>query len=396
MNITPWMKQYYDLKEVYKDSILFFRMGDFYEMFWEDAHTAHKVLWINITTRNKNAEKPEPLAGFPYHAKEKYLPILVNAWYKVAIAEQISDPKLKWIVKREVVRVVTPSTLWLESENYSTNNQSYILSIISDKKWFWLSYLEPNNWRWYSCQIDNIDKLLLEIFKINPLEIVLDNTTFDNQIINEYIEKKLSCTISISKINKDFYNNLISHFWIKNLNCFWLENKIIAQKSSSVLLEYLSNNQKTDMSYLDKIIYIENNEYMQLDESTIRSLDIIYNFNSNSKYQWTLLWIINNCKTSMWSRYLENQIIRPLQNIKQINSRLDFINELLNNKQLLDIIIIKLKNISDLDNILVRLSLWRTTAKDLLNLKNSLIKIIEIYDEIKEKWSIKLNNFLSI
>jgi len=113
-NITPAMKQYYEMKEAYKDCILFFRMGDFYEMFDEDAQIAHKVLGVALTTRNKNALNPTPLAGIPYHAKEKYLPLLIEAGYKVAIAEQVSDPKLKGIVKREVARVITPSTLHLE------------------------------------------------------------------------------------------------------------------------------------------------------------------------------------------------------------------------------------------------------------------------------------------
>jgi len=136
MSITPAMQQYYDIKKDYSDSILFFRMWDFYEMFDEDAHIAHRVLWINITSRNKNAEKPTPLAWIPYHAKEKYLPTLVNAWYKVAIVEQVSDPKLKWIVRREVVRVVTPSTLNLEWENYENtlNNSNFIVSII-ERDW---------------------------------------------------------------------------------------------------------------------------------------------------------------------------------------------------------------------------------------------------------------------
>jgi DNA mismatch repair protein MutS len=127
------MIQYYELKEKYPDSILFFRMGDFYEMFDDDAHIAHKVLGINITTRNKNAAEPIPLAGIPYHAKDKYLPILVKAGYKVAIAEQVSDPKLKGIVKREVVRVVTPSTLNLEGESYSNDEATnYIVSICEE------------------------------------------------------------------------------------------------------------------------------------------------------------------------------------------------------------------------------------------------------------------------
>jgi len=137
--LTPWMIQFYEIKEQYKDCILFFRMWDFYEMFDEDANIAHRVLWIAVTSRNKNAAKPIPLAGIPFHAKEKYLPQLVKAGYKVAIAEQVSDPKAKWIVKREVQRVVTPSTLSLEWENYEDAwvIQNIILAISEDKEKYW-------------------------------------------------------------------------------------------------------------------------------------------------------------------------------------------------------------------------------------------------------------------
>lgn len=147
MSVTPAMQQYYDLKEEVWDAILFFRMWDFYEMFDEDANIAHKVLGINITSRNKNAQTPTPLAGIPYHAKDKYLPRLINAWYKVAVAEQVSDPKLKWIVKREIVRIVTPATLSLEEENYVSNDISNYIISICEKDWrygisFWNLILE--------------------------------------------------------------------------------------------------------------------------------------------------------------------------------------------------------------------------------------------------------------
>jgi len=139
MEHTPAMQQYYTLKEQYQDSILFFRMGDFYEMFDEDAQIAHRVLGIAITTRNKNATSPTPLAGIPYHAKEKYLRLLIDAGYKVAIAEQISDPNLKGIVQREVVRIVTPATITLESESYDNDETQTILSIVSSDGYYGLA-----------------------------------------------------------------------------------------------------------------------------------------------------------------------------------------------------------------------------------------------------------------
>ena len=153
--ITPAMQQYYELKEQNSDAILFFRMWDFYEMFDDDALIANKVLWVAVTSRNKNAEKPTPLAWIPYHAKEKYLPLLIEAWYKVAIAEQVSDPNLKWIVKREIVRVVTPATIWLEWEWYESKN-SNIIWITENKGKFWLSILNLSENKWQATEFPNL------------------------------------------------------------------------------------------------------------------------------------------------------------------------------------------------------------------------------------------------
>ena len=178
--LTPAMIQFYELKEQNSDSILWFRMWDFYEMFDEDAHIAHKVLWINVTTRNKNADNPQPLAWIPYHAKDKYLPWLVNAWYKVAIAEQVSDPKAKWIVKREVVRVVTPATINLEWESYNSLEESsnYILSIVENNWNYAISIIEPSTWDWRVWEFEDFSKLAWEIYKISPKEVILEKKQF--------------------------------------------------------------------------------------------------------------------------------------------------------------------------------------------------------------------------
>jgi DNA mismatch repair protein MutS len=151
--LTPAMQQYYEIKKDYGDAILFFRMGDFYEMFEEDAKIAHKVLGITLTSRNKNAQNPILLAGIPYHAKEKYLPTLIKAGYKVAIAEQVSDPKLKGIVKREVVRVVTPATLSLENEGYdSQESNSQIVAVIQNEKSYGFASLNLSNHIFECCE----------------------------------------------------------------------------------------------------------------------------------------------------------------------------------------------------------------------------------------------------
>ncbi len=393
--ITPWMKQYYEIKESYKDSILFFRMWDFYEMFDEDAEIAHKVLWIAITSRNKNSSTPTPLAWIPYHAKEKYLPLLVNAWYKVAIAEQVSDPKLKWIVKREVLRVVTPATLWLEWEWYEKDNENnYIVSITENKWLFWLSYVNFSNNKWKTSEFNSFEELATQLYKISPKEVILGKELFSNTKIKDILSKKYSLNIYYFETSKDPRKILLEHFWVKNLEWFWIEDNLECQRASSQLLEYISQNQKSSLSFLNSIGYETFSWKMYLDESTIKSLDLVYNFSTKSSTVWTLFWVLNKTKTPAGARYLKEQILKPLQNIDEINQRLDFIEEFSKNTILLDKVREKLKNISDINSILNRLALNRALPRDLLNLKKSLIAIVEIYELIQKEWSTKLKTIL--
>ncbi len=396
--LSPWMVQFYEIKEQYKDCILFFRMGDFYEMFDEDAHIAHRVLWIAVTTRNKNAATPIPLAWIPFHAKEKYLPQLVQAWYKVAIAEQVSDPKLKWLVKREVVRVVTPSTLSLEGENYESPNviQNIILAI-SEKKWLYgISFLDLATNKWSTGEFKNFDLLKSELYKLSPKEVILDKSLFNNVEIKEVLTKKYSLNIFFYEGSKNTRKILLQHFWVKNLEWFWLENKELSVASSSLLLEYLKENQKSEFSFLKTISYETFSDYMDIDESTIKNLDLIYNFSTKSSTVWTLFWVLNKTKTAAWTRFLREQIIKPLQDIDEINRRQDMIEEFLENPILLDKVQSELKFVSDIDTILNRLALNRALPRDLLNLKKSLQSIVNVFTIIKKEGSESLQKILKI
>lgn len=395
MNLTPAMAQYYEMKEEYKDCILFFRMGDFYEMFDDDAKIAHKILWIAVTSRNKNAEKPTPLAWIPFHAKEKYLPLLVNAWYKVAFAEQVSDPKLKWIVKREVVRVVTPSTLSLEWESYESElTSNYIISII-EKDWlFWISLLDLWTNKWSAWEFNNFEHLKSELYKLSPKEVILDKKLFWNEKITEVLEKKYSLNIYYFEPKEKAHKKLLNHFWVNSLAWYWIEDKSLSQEASSMLLEYLESNQKTKLNFLSTISYICFDSYMNLDESTIRNLDLIYNYSTKSATLGTLFWVLNKTKTPMWNWYLKEQILKPLSDINEINKRLDFIEEFTKNKILLDKVRNKLEYVSNINSILNRLALNRSNPRDLINLKKSLQSIVEVQELITNEWSNKLKEII--
>lgn len=393
-NLTPAMIQYYELKEQNTDAILFFRMWDFYEMFNEDAKIANKVLWIAVTTRNKNAINPTPLAWIPFHAKEKYLPLLIEAGYKVAIAEQVSDPNLKWIVNREIVRVVTPSTIWLEWENYETSNSNIIAITCTNNK-YWLSILNLWENKWETCEFDWFELLKNELYKISPKEVILDKDLLSDNEIKETLEKKYSLNIYFFKWKENPYKKLINHFWTTNLNWFWLEEFPEAQKSSSLLLEYLETNQKTNFDFIKSISYLDISWYLKLDEATIKNLDLVYNYATKSSKQWTLFWVLNKTKTQMWWSMLYESILKPIKNIKDIEERQNFVEEFLNDKILLDKTRDKLSSISNINTILNRIALNRTSPRDLINLKKSLESILEVINTINNSGSKKLKKIIN-
>jgi len=396
-NTTPAMKQFYDLKKQVDDCLLFFRMWDFYELFGEDAHIAHRVLWISVTTRNKNAADPIPLAGIPYHAKAKYLPMLVWAWYKVAIAEQVSDPKLKGLVQREIVRIVTPATLELEWEEYTqVENTNILLSITQNDTSYWMSFLEMNSNKWHTCEFENLDWLKNELYKISPKEVILDKKLFWNNDIKDILEKKFWLNIYYFSSQNNPKKSLQNHFGVKNLDWFWLQNKDLAISSANLLLEYLSHNQKEDLKFLQSLSYMNFDTFMNLDDSTIFSLDLIYNLSTKSSTLWTLLWVLNKSKTASWNRYLREQIIKPLQNIDEITIRHKYINEFYDNKILLDEVRQQLVFVADIDSILNRIALNRTNPRDLLNLKKSLESVLEVIEVINQKGSNTLKNIIKL
>ena len=394
--VTPAMQQYREIKNLHSDCVIFFRMWDFYEMFWEDAHIAHKVLWINVTSRNKNADTPEALAWFPYHAKDKYLPILIQAWYKVAIVEQVSDPKLKWIVKREVVRIVTPSTLSLEWDNFDNlADNSVILSIVNLENKFALSVLDISTNKWQTKEFINFDSLSKELYKLNPKEVILEKKLFSNEKIKEILQKKYSLNIYYYEFNWDSKSKLLNHFKTKSLVWFWIENKDVSIYSCALLLDYLEENQKQNLQNFDTISYIWDEEFLELDDATLKNLDIIFNFSTQSQELWTLFWVLNNTKTSMGKRLLKQTLIKPLYNVEQIEKRQKFIEEFLKDKILLDEVRQKLSYISDIDAILNRLALQRITPRDLLNLKRSLVSLVEIIELLNQRWSDVLKQIIN-
>lgn len=384
MNVTPAMQQFYDIKKEYSDAILFFRMWDFYEMFEEDAQIAHKVLWISLTSRNKNAENPILLAWIPFHAKDKYLPMLIQAGYKVAIAEQVSDPKLKWIVKREVVRVVTPATLNLEDESFDNIWHSpVIISLSFEKDTYWFSVIDLGSHSWICSEFTDFSRCAWEIYKLAPSEVILEKSLYGNEEIKNILSKKYSLNIYYYELQEKPTPYLLKKLWVKNLEWYGIQKKLWAQKASAQIIKYLEENQWHSIDFLQNLKYESFSEYMDLDESTIRSLDIVYNIATQSHREGTLLWVLDQTQSSMWKRYLREQLLHPLQDIWEIKKRQDFIAAFVSDTILLDKIRKELSYVADIDAILSRLSLQRALPKDLLSLKRSLIAVREILNIIE-------------
>lgn len=391
------MQQYWDIKDNYSDAILFFRMWDFYEMFEDDAKIAHKILGIALTTRNKNAENPTLLAGIPFHAKEKYLPLLIAAGYKVAIAEQVSDPKAKGIVQREVVRVVTPATLSLEGESYENiSSTNTIVSLVSRDTSYGLSTINLSDHSWKCSEFDDLESCAWELYKLSPSEVVLEKSMYGNQQIHDILSKKFALNVYYYQFAEKPYTYLTRLFETKNLEWYGIENKVLAQKASAQIISYLRENQKQDLDFLHNLSYENFSWYMGLDQATIRSLDLVYNIATQSKTQGTLLWVLDHSKTPMWKRYLREQIFHPLQDIKEIKTRQSYISIFKNDTILLNTLRDQLKYIVDIDAILSRLSMQRAGPRDLLALKRSLIAVREVINIIESSGNKKLKQLLEI
>ena len=217
---------------------------------------------------------------------------------------------------------------------------------------------------------------------------------FWNEQIKDVLEKKYSLNIYYFEAKEKANKKLLSHFWVNSLEWFWISNSPLSQSAASMLLEYLESNQKTELKFLNTISYISFDSYMNLDESTIRNLDLIYNFSTRSSTLGTLFWVLNKTKTPMWSSFLKEQIIKPLNNIDEIQKRLNFIEEFTRNKILLDKVRLELGYVSNINSILNRLALNRANPRDLINLKKSLQSILNVFELIENEWTDKLKEII--
>ena len=370
-NLTPMMKQYFEIKNKHKDKILFFRLGDFYEMFFDDAITASKVLDITLTGRDCGQKERAPMCGIPYHAAETYIAKLIENNYKVAICEQCEDPALaKGIVKRDVVKIITPGTV-TSSIMLDENTNNYLMSIVSLDSSIGISYVDLSTGEFF-CTFAGFKQsnlILSEISRINPSELIINTQLEDLKITIEntvQLDKKYyNLSESITRLRKQFN--------VESVESLGLEDKALILACGSLLI-YLDEMQKAALNNIIRVRFYNITNYMIIDQNTQRNLEIFETIRDRSK-KGTLLSVLNMTSTSMGSRKLKQWIEKPLLKPKDIIKRLDAVEELLNNFMLREELKIYLKKIQDIERLSSRIALGIANARDLISFKNSIINL---------------------
>ena len=396
---TPLMEQYLAIKGKHKDKILLYRMGDFYETFYDDAVKISKILGIALTKRSHGKTANVPLAGFPYHALDAYLPKLINAGEKVAICEQVEDPKLaKTVVKREVIEVVTPGTT-LSDKLLDQKSNNYLAGIYVHEETAGISYCDISTGEFFLSEV-SIEQMLDYFQQITPKEILVPASDYDNFI--SLFKSRLTGIITKMEdwvFNRDYaYRALIDHFRTPNLKGFGIENQHLGIISAGVVLSYIKENYQSKISHVSKISLISLDDFMILDNTTRRNLEITSTLFGGGT-EGTLISILDDTCTPMGGRLLKRWIMHPLIRLPLIHERLNKVDAFYQQNELRQKIRTILKDFSDLERLLSRVSTGRATPRDLIALKNSLLLIQPIRDlllaqpeKILKEYSTNLQN----
>lgn len=384
---TPMMRQYLKMKEDYKDCILFYRLGDFYEMFFEDALKASKELELTLTGKNCGLEERAPMCGVPYHSVEGYLNKLVGKGYKVAICEQVEDPKqARGIVHREVIRVVTPGTNTnLQALDESKNN--YIMSVIYLNGRYGISTADVTTGDYYVTEVETEQKLMDEINKFAPSEIICNEAFYMSGIDMEEIRARLG--VSISSLDAWYFSDetasaaLLGHFKVNSVEGLGLKDYPYGTTAAGALLKYLYETQKTSMEHLSSIHPYTTGMFMVIDSSTRRNLELVETMREKQK-RGSLLWVLDKTKTAMGARTLRSYVEQPLIECSEIERRLDAIEEI--NSRVIDREEIReyLHPIHDLERLIARVTYQTANPRDFIALRNSLKMIAPLKQILAE------------
>ncbi|RXA20589.1 DNA mismatch repair protein MutS [Methanosarcina sp. MSH10X1] len=396
--MTPAMRQYYEAKQAYPDTLIFFRMGDFYESFGEDARTIAKELEITLTARGKDRSGERmPLAGIPYHAIDTYLPRLINKGYKVAICEQLEDPKqAKGVVKRGVVRVVTPGTA-IDSSMFSDASNNYLMAVAgrevgksgknSEKEMeIGVSFLDISTGEFLTTQFrdsENFEKLLSELARMRPSECILPPSLYGNPDLADRLRAQTIVQEFAPEISgsREAGERLKTHFRVETLEGMGCEKLDFAVYSACAALEYAQTTQMRELTHINTLRTYSNSEFMILDSVTLRNLEIVKNVRDEGDEN-SLFRILNCTKTPMGSRILKKRLLKPLLSVEKINLRLDAVEELAANPLLRYDLRDWLSEVRDIERLVGRVVYGNSNARDLVALKKSLDALPPVRDSL--------------
>ena len=382
---SPMMQHYLATKAEYKDCILFYRLGDFYEMFFDDALVVSKELELTLTGKDCGQEERAPMCGVPFHAAETYINRLVSNGHKVAICEQMEDPKqAKGIVKREVIKVVTPGTN-LNSQALDETKNNYLMSIVYLGDVLGVAIADYSTGDFFVTEIETGAELIDEINKFVPSEIILNEYFAMSGIDLTFISEKLS--ISVSTLENWYFDDdsckakLKEHFHVNMLDGLGIKDYPVGIDAAGALLIYLTQTQKSDMSHITSIVPYTTGKYMLIDSSSRRNLELVETMREKQK-KGSLLWVLDKTKTAMGARALRNLVLQPLINREEIIRRQDAIEELSDNAIDREEIREYLGPIYDLERIMTKISCKSANPRDLIAFKNSLEMIPHIKNQI--------------
>ncbi len=378
---TPMMQEYLKTKEEYKDCILFYRLGDFYEMFFEDAALASKELELTLTGKACGMEEKAPMCGVPFHAADSYINRLVSKGYRVAICEQVEDPKeAKGLVKREVIRVVTPGTN-MDQMALDESSNNYIISLYFNKGIYGISCCDITTADFLLTEATDTKKVIDELYKYNPSEIIYSKSLMESDIELNGIADKLSCALSFiddSNFEESLtIKTLLTHFKVHSLEGLGLIDFPIGRVAAGALLLYLKDTQKSDLSHLTHLTPYTDGKYMLLDSATRRNLELTETIRDKQK-RGSLLWVLDKTKTAMGARQLKKYIEQPLLSVDEIIKRQDAIEDMLSSVIDTEEIREYLLKIYDLERLITKITYQSANPRDLIAFKISLERLPNI------------------
>ncbi len=373
--LSPMMQQYMETKKQYPGCILFYRLGDFYEMFFEDAKTVSRELELTLTGKECGLKERAPMCGVPYHALDAYLSRLVQKGYKVAIAEQMEDPRqAKGLVKREVIRIVTPGTL-LDSQALDETKNNYLMCIVYMAKAFGLAVTDITTGEFLVTEVSSIRALLDEIYKYTPSEIICNEAFYMSGVDLEALKDRvnfLATALDSHYFDEDLCaDTLKRHFHVERLEGLGLSDYKIGLAASGAALLYLLETQKNSLSHITRLTPYRSGKYMLIDTSTRRNLELLETLREKQK-RGSLLWVLDKTRTAMGARLLRSFIEQPLIDREEIERRQDAVEELGEAYITREELIEYLNPIYDLERLIGRISYQTANARDLIAFKNSL------------------------